>query len=88
MALRLRALRELEVLPVEAKATAGIVVAGSYYFHADSIRFGIQLMDAGNGELLRYFVPAAVPRKAAIFSMPRLSREVSDTIAQHFQSPL
>lgn len=88
VALRLRPLRELEVLPEKAASTAGILVAGSYYFHADSIRFGIHLMDAANGQLLRYFVPAAVPRKAAIYFMPKLSREVSDTIARHFQSPL
>lgn len=88
VALRLRPVRELEVLPERAASSAGVVVAGSYYFHADSIRFGIHLRDVANGQLLRYFVPAAVPRRAAIYFMPRLGREVSDTIARHFQSPL
>lgn len=88
VALRLRPLPELEVLPARAATSAGVVVAGSYYNHADSIRFGIQLMDAANGQLLRYFVPAAVPRQDAIYFMGRLGKEVSDTIARHFQAPL
>ena len=82
----LRPLPELEILSEKAAATAGVVVGGSYYFHADSIRFGIELTDAVTGELIKYFAPAAVPRQAAIYHMPRLSKEVSDTIARYFQS--
>ena len=82
----LRPLPELEILPERAAATAGVVVAGSYYVHADSIRFGVELTDAVTGELIKYFVPAAVPSEAAIHYMPRLSKEVSDTIARYFQS--
>ena len=82
----LRPLPELEILTEKNAATAGVVVDGSYYFHADSIRFGIELTDAVTGELIKYFAPAAVPRKAAIYYMPRLSKEVSDTIARYFQS--
>jgi hypothetical protein len=82
----LRPLPELEILPERAAATAGVVVSGSYYVHADSIRFGIELTDAVSGELIKYFVPAAVPRQAAVYYMPRLSKEVSDTIARYFQS--
>jgi hypothetical protein len=82
----LRPLPELEILPERAAATAGVVVAGSYYVHADSIRFGIELTDAVTGELIKYFVPAAVPGEAPIHYMPRLSKEISDTIARYFQS--
>jgi hypothetical protein len=82
----LRPLPELEILSEKAAATAGVVVAGSYYVHADSVRFGIELTDAATGELIKYFVPAAVPRQAAVYYMPRLSKEVSDTIARYFQS--
>jgi hypothetical protein len=82
----LRPLPELEILPEEAAASAGVIVAGSYYLHADSIRFGIELTDAITGELIKYFAPTAVPSAAAIDYMPRLSKEVGDTIAQYIQS--
>ena len=85
VAQRLRPMRELEVVSERASATAGIVVGGSYYIHADSVRFGIELTDA-NGQLLRYFAPAAVPRETAVHFVPRLSKEVSDTIARIFQT--
>jgi hypothetical protein len=82
----LRPLPELEILSEKAVASGGVVVDGSYYFHADSIRFGIELTDVATGELIKYFAPAAVPRQGAIHYMPRLSREVSDTIARYFQT--
>ncbi len=53
-----------DIRALAAQTGAGTVVSGSYYREGDSVRFHVQIIDAGRGTVRRVVEPVGAPRLA------------------------